>query len=43
MKINVNKTKTMVIGRKPKMIDICIKDETVEQVNSFKYFGEYYQ
>ena len=36
MKININKTKTMVIGRKPK-IEVRIKDEFVEQVGSFKY------
>ena len=34
MKINVN-TKTMVIGRKPKKTDMRIKDESVEQVDSF--------
>ena len=34
MKINVNKTKTMVMGRKPNKIDIRIKDESVEQVDS---------
>ena len=39
MKINRNKTKTMVIGRKPKKIDMRFKDESVEQVDSFKYFG----
>ena len=39
MKININKTKTMVIGRKPKKIDMRIKDESVEQVDSFKYLG----
>ena len=38
MKININK-KTMVIGRKPKKIDMLIKDEDVEQVDSFKYLG----
>ena len=27
MKVNINKTKTMVIGRKPKKIDVRIKDE----------------
>ena len=44
MKININKTKTMVIGRKPKKIDMRIKDESVEQVNSFKYvLGVQYQ
>ena len=39
MKININKTKAMVIGRKPKKIDMRIKDESVEHVNSFKYLG----
>ena len=39
MKININKTKAMVIGRKPKKIGMRIKDESVEQVNSFKYLG----
>ena len=37
--ININKTKTMVIGRKSKKIDMRIKDESVEQVDSFKYLG----
>ena len=32
-------TKAMVMGRKPKKIDIRIKGESIEQVNSFKYFG----
>ena len=36
MKININKTKTIVIGRKSKKIDMRIKDESVEQVLSFK-------
>ena len=39
MKINTNKTKAMVIGRKPKKIDIRIKGESIEQVDSFKYYG----
>ena len=39
MKINISKTKAMVIGRKPKKIDIRIEDESVEQMNSFKYLG----
>ena len=30
MKININKTKTMVTGRKPKKIDMLIKDESVK-------------
>ena len=37
MKININKTKTMVIGRKPKKIDNRIKYASVEEVDSFKY------
>ena len=37
MKININKTMTMAIGRKRKMIDMRIKDESIEQVDSFKY------
>ena len=39
MKININKTNTMVIGRKPKKIDMRITNESVEQVDSFKYLG----
>ena len=40
MKMNKGKTKTMVIGRKPKKIDMrIIKIESVEQVDSFKYLG----
>ena len=38
IKININKTVTRVIGRKQK-IDMRIKDESVEQVGSFKYLG----
>ena len=30
MKINISKTKAMVIGRKPKKIDIRIKGESIE-------------
>ena len=37
MKINISKTKAMVIRRKPKKINMRIKDESVEQVGSFKY------
>ena len=37
MKINISKTKAMVIGRKPKNINIRIKGESIEQVDSFKY------
>ena len=29
----------MIIGRKPMKIDMRIKDESVEQVDSFKYLG----
>ena len=39
MKININKTKTMVVGRKPKKIDMRIKNASVEQVGRFKYLG----
>ena len=39
MKINTSKTKAMVIGRKPKKINIRIKGESIEQVDSFKYVG----
>ena len=38
-KINISKTKAMVIGRKPNKKDMRIKDESVEQVGSFKYLG----
>ena len=37
VKLNINKTKTMVIGRKPKTIDIRIKAESVEREDSLKY------
>ena len=33
--INISKMKAMVIRRKPKKIDIQIKDETIEQVDRF--------
>ena len=39
MKINISRTEPMAIGRKPKKIDKRIKDESVEQVDSFKYLG----
>ena len=39
MKINISKTKDVVIGRKSKEIDIRIKGESIEQVDSFKYLG----
>ena len=38
MKINISKTKAMVISRKSKKIDTRIKGESIEQVDSFKYF-----
>ena len=37
MKKKISKKKAMVIGRKPKKIDVQIKDESVEQVDIFKY------
>ena len=37
LKINISKTKIIVIGRKPKKIDMRIKDESVKNVDSFKY------
>ena len=39
MKINISKMQAMVIGRKPKKIDIRIKGESIEQVESLKYLG----
>ncbi|KAJ4437868.1 hypothetical protein ANN_13807 [Periplaneta americana] len=40
MKINANKTKSMVIGRKKiKKVILRILNEAVEQVGSFKYLG----
>ena len=39
MKINVSKTKTMVIGRKSKQTDMRIKEESVEQVDIFNTWG----
>ena len=39
IKINISKTTAIFIGRKPNKIDISIKDECVEQVDSFKYLG----
>ncbi|KAJ4445487.1 hypothetical protein ANN_07295 [Periplaneta americana] len=39
MKINANKTKTIVIGRKIKKVNLRILNEAVEQVDSFKYLG----
>ena len=40
MKININKTKAMVIGRKPKKTDMRT-DESIEQVDRLKYLGCY--
>ena len=39
IKINIKKTKAMVIRRKPKKIDMRIKDESVELMDSFKYLN----
>ena len=39
LKINISKTKAMVIGRKPKKIYIRIKGESIEEVDNFKYLG----
>ena len=39
MKINISNAKVMVIGRKPKKIDMRIKNESIEQVDRFKYLG----
>ena len=36
---NINKMKIMVIGRKAKNIVLRLKDESVEQVDNFKYLG----
>ena len=36
MNININKRKAMLIERKQKKIEIRLKDESVEQVDSFK-------
>ncbi|KAJ4442802.1 hypothetical protein ANN_04395 [Periplaneta americana] len=39
MKINANKTKSMVIGRKIKKVNLQILNEAVEEVDSFKCLG----
>ena len=39
LKINISKTKSMVIGRKPKKIHMRIKGESIEQVDSFQFLG----
>ncbi|KAJ4441999.1 hypothetical protein ANN_11863 [Periplaneta americana] len=36
-KINANKTKTMVVARKTKKVNLRILNEAIEQVDSFKY------
>ncbi|KAJ4443985.1 hypothetical protein ANN_05774 [Periplaneta americana] len=36
MKINANKTKAILIGRKLKKVNLLIRNEAVEQVDSFK-------
>ena len=38
-KINISKTRTMIIIRKPKKTDMQIKDESIEQVDCLKYLG----
>ena len=43
MKININKTKAMVIGRKPKKIDMRIKDESIELSGQLQILGVYTQ
>ncbi|KAJ4446546.1 hypothetical protein ANN_13242 [Periplaneta americana] len=37
MKINANKMKTMVIGRKIRKINVRIRNEALEELDSFKY------
>ena len=37
--MKINKTKIMVVRRKPKKIDMRIKDESIEQVDNFIYLG----
>ncbi|KAJ4440394.1 hypothetical protein ANN_08535 [Periplaneta americana] len=39
MEKNANKTKTMVVARKIKKVNLRILNEAVEQVDSFKYLG----
>ncbi|KAJ4445320.1 hypothetical protein ANN_07125 [Periplaneta americana] len=39
MKVNANKTKIMVIGRKIKKVNVRILNEAIEHVDSFKYLG----
>ena len=39
MKINISKTKVMVIGRNPKKIHIRIKGKSIEQVDRSNTWG----
>lgn len=39
LKINVQKTKVMHIGKESKSIEVKINEDTLEQVDSFKYLG----
>ena len=39
MKINVKKTKVMIIGRKDRKIDVQLAGERIEQVDKFRYLG----
>src|SRR6218665_517752 len=39
LKINVEKTKTMTIGKQQKTVEIKIEGETLEQVTEFIYLG----
>ena len=39
MKINVKKTKTMVVSKKGRIVSIVIEGQRVEQVKTFKYLG----
>ena len=39
MKINISKMEAMVIGRKPRYIDIRIEGESIEQVDNSNTWG----
>ena len=39
MKININKTKVMMIGKEHKQLQITLRNEKLEQVDKFKYLG----
>ena len=39
MKINIKKTKVMVVGNQKKNVNIEINGERIEQVDAFKYLG----